>query len=203
MFLMHHGVLGQKWGVRRYQNKDGSMTSVGKQRRRRNVFISGSVKTGFEDSGYYRKELPATIRKQIDKHISKNHNIIVGEAPGIDSQVQDYLKANNYANVKVYTSYKQPRYKADADWETINVDTKGHSEGTKEFLREKDIAMTTDADEGLSVILENGGAGATRNNVIRLIEQKKKVKVYMLKSDQQADEWVKDILKEIGDKMID
>lgn len=30
--LMHHGILGQKWGVRRYQNKDGSLTYKGKQR---------------------------------------------------------------------------------------------------------------------------------------------------------------------------
>ena len=28
--LYHHGVKGQKWGVRRYQNKDGSLTSAGK-----------------------------------------------------------------------------------------------------------------------------------------------------------------------------
>ena len=30
--LTHHGVKGMKWGVRRYQNKDGSLTAAGKNR---------------------------------------------------------------------------------------------------------------------------------------------------------------------------
>ena len=30
--LYHHGILGQKWGVRRFQNADGSLTEEGKKR---------------------------------------------------------------------------------------------------------------------------------------------------------------------------
>lgn len=31
-YLMHHGILGQRWGIRRYQNEDGSLTLAGKKR---------------------------------------------------------------------------------------------------------------------------------------------------------------------------
>lgn len=30
--LQHHGIKGQKWGIRRFQNADGSLTAAGKQR---------------------------------------------------------------------------------------------------------------------------------------------------------------------------
>ena len=33
--LYHHGIKGQKWGVRRYQNPDGSLTAKGKQRQQK------------------------------------------------------------------------------------------------------------------------------------------------------------------------
>lgn len=29
--LYHYGIKGQKWGVRRYQNEDGSLTAAGKK----------------------------------------------------------------------------------------------------------------------------------------------------------------------------
>jgi hypothetical protein len=32
IYLAHHGIDGQKWGVRRFQHEDGSLTAEGKER---------------------------------------------------------------------------------------------------------------------------------------------------------------------------
>lgn len=47
--LYHHGIKGMKWGVRIYQNKDGTLTNAGKKRQEKydkklkNIMIKPSV----------------------------------------------------------------------------------------------------------------------------------------------------------------
>ena len=36
-YIAHHGIKGQKWGVRRFQNEDGSLTPAGQRRYARDV----------------------------------------------------------------------------------------------------------------------------------------------------------------------
>ena len=31
-YLVHHGIKGQRWGIRRYQNEDGTLTEAGRKR---------------------------------------------------------------------------------------------------------------------------------------------------------------------------
>lgn len=152
------------------------------------TFISGSSKTQNPDSPYYRKELPKSVKSDIDGYMRSGDRIIVGDAPGVDRQVQNYLKSKGYKNVEIYGPGKNGvRYSADKDWKTKTIDSGKYKPDTDEWRAEKDKYMAKIADRGLAIVLENGGAGATRNNIDRLISQNKDVKVYELDSKGHAN----------------
>ena len=192
-WLAHYGVKGQKWGQRRFQNADGTLTSEGKAhyrvKKQETLFVSGSSKTQDKESGYYRKNLPKEIRKELKRSMKKKDKIIVGDAPGVDRQVQDYLNKKKYGNVEIYGPGKQVRYSANKKWKTHPIDDPNHEPGSKEWFAKKDEVMTKAADKGLAVILDEG-ASATRKNVQRLMDQNKKAKVYSLNRSTK-DGWVK------------
>lgn len=58
--LYHYGVKGMKWGVRRYQNKDGSLTPAGKKRQAKQTKKSDRYikrKLSYMNEKYAKREL--------------------------------------------------------------------------------------------------------------------------------------------------
>lgn len=65
-YLSHHGILGQKWGIRRYQNEDGSYTEAGKKRYGMNLDLNDKSRTNIA-----RVRL-GEARRRLD--VAKNNN---------------------------------------------------------------------------------------------------------------------------------
>lgn len=71
--LMHYGVLGMKWGVRRYQNADGSLTAEGRRRAKneykednRKAFELGKKASILNEAANYARKKEASARNEYD-----------------------------------------------------------------------------------------------------------------------------------------
>lgn len=68
--LYHHGIKGQKWGIRRFQNEDGSFTEEGKRHAAKYSKTDARTALGFGEKGHMntiQKSLTGRYQKAIQK----------------------------------------------------------------------------------------------------------------------------------------
>lgn len=81
--LEHHGIKGQKWGVRRFQNKDGTRTALGKKRESSPDAKEKEARKA--DLKNRRTMSDADLKKRIERmRLEKEYKTLVDEdtAPG-------------------------------------------------------------------------------------------------------------------------
>ena len=61
--LYHHGIKGMKWGVRRYQNPDGSLTSAGRKRAEKDAKRIANIQSKYNDRAISQEKVKKAINK--------------------------------------------------------------------------------------------------------------------------------------------
>lgn len=103
--LQHHGIKGQKWGVRRFQNTDGSLTAEGKKRYSVNDYQQAIDKT--KTAGKIvneAKTLNNTIKKVNDPVAERRIRKSAAEMSDIELQkrVQRLNMEDNYTRMMLH-----------------------------------------------------------------------------------------------------
>ncbi len=133
------------------------------------VFIAGSMDI---------KHLDSAFMDRLDNVIGSKLDIVVGDADGVDTSVQDYLVQRGAASVTVYCSGTAPRNNVGR-WRVKTVES-AHKAGSRAFFTEKDVKMAYSADYGL--MLWDAKSTGTLSNVIELLTQRKKSVVFVNKA---------------------
>ena len=151
LYLSHHGIKGQKWGIRRYQDEDGSYTDLGKKRRNENSDSSSETTTtkkrGMSDGakkalkvgaiaagsalalyGAYKfseaTHLPSKIsetKKKIDDKLSRIKNSETGQAVGKVAKSISESKVGNFVGESARDAGKAMTVAALASAGTIAI----------------------------------------------------------------------------------
>jgi len=99
--LMHYGIQGMKWGVRRFQNPDGTLTPEGRERYGKAIYKSGGSYLNPRKPGDKRYANRQAVQKQYEEEWN-------------DSIRQGKFNTNepSIAEKKLWDKYKIPYIKA-------------------------------------------------------------------------------------------
>ena len=135
------------------------------------VFLGGSR---------HVSRLSDQVKERLKTITQKNLPVIVGDANGADKAMQAFLYKEGYRNVEVFCSGHSCRNNV-GNWKT-NLIGGNSRERDFSFYAAKDRVMASEATFGL--MIWDGKSVGTLLNVWRLIENQKKVVVYLVPERQ-------------------
>lgn len=110
--LMHYGIKGQKWGVRRFQNEDGSLTSAGRKKYRQEIKAENKKAFEYGREASISSQAAAYAKNKSIKSQYKYKKALLKDPNMIKSSTQ---KKRRYAEADAMSSKQLEAYARSAE----------------------------------------------------------------------------------------
>lgn len=169
--LYHYGVRGMKWGIRRYQNKDGSLTPAGKKRAKQEykadnkmAFELGKNATITGRAAAYSVNRTARLKNKFEKRQDKDPDGLTRRTKSL----RDKMEASAKATEQLSAAYTKHKAVAEAHCKSLidkygkeavtsikykDVNTKN---GKTKVVNERTNTLSDYAISGLSFVAATG-----------------------------------------------
>lgn len=137
LILIHHGIKGQKWGVRRYQNRDGSLTGAGKRR-----YSVDEHKNVSDAPGKLVSKTGQSVELQTIPS-SRITNFLSAHNRRLRTNAENTRNFKIKANGKVVGDlqlFKESKDSLNVTWVGVNESERGHGYATAAMLGSIEIA---------------------------------------------------------------
>ena len=118
IYLAHHGILGQKWGIRRFQNEDGTLTPEGRERYQKKEYELARKTQKLSYRSNYDRMLDYSKKSSTVAARAKELNSLAKEYRNIDDELFEYeIAFEGEVRERAFEKAKK-----DPNWDTSDPD---------------------------------------------------------------------------------